>query len=57
LNSFGLSAWDKQGALEYYNSGKILKVKINIEDIGCIVSDHGNKIRCWKLIVLKEIKI
>jgi len=54
-NSFGLSAWDKKGALEYYNRGKLLKVKINIEDIGCIVQNY-NKIRCWKLTVLKEVK-
>jgi len=53
LNSFGLSAWDKKNAKDYYESGKILKVKINIEDIGCIVPHHNNKIRCWKLTVLE----
>jgi len=55
-NSFGLSAWDKKGALEYYNKGKLLKVKINIEDIGCIVPNHNNKIRCWKLTILEEVE-
>jgi len=55
-NSFGLSAWDKKGALEYYNHGKLLKVKINIENIGCIVPNNNNKIRCWKLTVLEEVK-
>jgi len=55
-NSFGLSAWDKKEALKYYDVGKLLKVKIDIEDIGCIVPYHNNKIRCWKLTVLKELK-
>jgi len=55
-NSFGLSAWTKKEALGYYNYGKLLKVKINIEDIGCIVPSHNNKIRCWKLTILEEVK-
>jgi len=55
-NSVGLSAWDKKGALEYYDIGKLLKVKINIEDVGCIVPNYNNKIRCWKLTVLEEVE-
>jgi len=55
-NSFGLSAWYKQNAKEYYDYGKLLKVKINIEDIGCIVPSHNNKIRCWKLTILEEVE-
>ena len=55
-NSFGLSAWTKEKALEYYNKGKLFKVKIMIEDIGCFV--HNNyKIRCRKLKILEEIDI
>ena len=55
-NSFGLSAWTKEKALEYYNIGKLFKVKIDIEDIGCFVQEDG-KIRCWKLTILEEVKI
>ena len=54
-NSFGLSAWTKEKALEYHNKGKLLKVKIFIEDIGAIVHNN-NKIRCKKLTVIEEIK-
>ena len=50
-NSFGLSAWTKEKALEYHDKGKLLKVKIAIKDIGAIVHDEG-KIRCFKLEVL-----
>ena len=53
-NSFGLSAWTKEKALEYHDKGKLLKVKIAIEDIGAIVHDEG-KIRCFKLEVLEKI--
>ena len=52
-NSFGLSAWTKKDALEYYNEGKLLKVKIKIDDIGRIVHDNG-KIRCFRFEVLEE---
>jgi len=52
-NSFGLSAWTKEKALEYYDEGKLLKIKINIEDIGAITKE--NKIRCFKLEVLEEL--
>ncbi len=53
-NSFGLSAWTKEGALQYHNKGKLLKVQIAIKDIGAIV--QNNKIRCFKFKVLEEIK-
>jgi len=52
-NSYGLSAWTKEGALDYYNGGKLLKVRIDIEDIGAIVH-NSNKIRCRKLTILDE---
>jgi len=53
-NSFGLSAWTKKEALRYHPRGKLIKVKINIEDIGAIVHS-GSKIRCFKFKVLKEV--
>ena len=53
-NSFGLSAWTKEKALEYHK-GKLLKVKIYIKDIGAIVQDEC-KIRCYKQEVLGEEK-
>jgi hypothetical protein len=52
-NSFGLSAWTKEGALGYYNKGKIFKVEININDIACIVH-NGKKIRTSKLKIIGE---
>lgn len=53
-NSFGLSAWTKEKAIEYCNE-KLFKVKIKISDIGAIVQDF-NKIRCFKLEILEEVK-
>jgi len=53
-NSFGLSAWTKEKAIDYYSKGKLFKVKIDIEDIGCFVKNN-NKIRCWKLTILEEV--
>ena len=52
-NSFGLSAWTKKDALEYNDTGKLLKVKIKIKDIGRIVHNNG-KIRCFRFEVLEE---
>lgn len=62
-NSFGLSAWtlpqaigfgmDKVKDSNHINNMKILKVHINIEDIGTIVKDSG-KIRAKKLKVICE---
>jgi hypothetical protein len=53
-NSFGLSAWTKEKAIEYCNE-KLFKVKINIEDIGAIVHDN-RKIRCFRQTILEEVK-
>ena len=53
-NSFGLSAWTLTEARKYCNE-KIIKVKININDLGCIVH-KGNKLRCRKFTVLGEVK-
>ena len=54
-NSFGLSAWTKEGALGYHSSGDLYLVKINIEDIGCITK-LGNKIRAKKITIVEKIK-
>ena len=52
-NSFGLSAWTKEKALEHYSKGKLFKAHINIEDVGVIVHDN-KKIRCSKLTIVSE---
>ena len=54
-NSFGLSAWTREKALNYYSKGKLFKVRICIDDLGCIVK-YSHKIRCFKLKILEEIK-
>ena len=48
-----LSAWTFDGAKKYYNKGKILKVKIPIEKLGCVTD--ANKIRCFELEVMEEL--
>ncbi len=53
-NSFGLSAWTLDKAKEYCNQ-KIIKVKVNYEDIARIVH-KGGKIRCCKFEVLEEVE-
>ena len=50
-NSFGLSAWTKEKALGYDDTGIIVKVKIKYEDVGRVVH-NGGKIRCFKFEVL-----
>ena len=52
-NSFGLSGWSKEKAIEYCNE-KLFKIRINIEDIGAIVYDN-QKIRCFKLEIMEII--
>ena len=52
--SFGLSAWTKEKALQYYDRGDLYKVKINLEDIGVIINDY--KIRARKITILEKIK-
>ena len=55
-NSFGLSAWTKEKALEYYSKGELYKVKIYIRDIGAILKDNNMKIRCFKQQFLERVK-
>lgn len=49
--SFGLSAWNYAYAEDYCND-LVVKVKIYIKDIGCIVNHDKNKIRCRKMTIL-----
>jgi hypothetical protein len=55
-NSFGLSAWTKEGALEYCSGGKLFEVEISLEDLACIVH-NGKKIRASKMRIVKELEI
>ena len=52
-NSFGLSAWTKEKAIDYCDE-KLFKVAIKVEDIACIVH-NGNKIRARKIRIVEEI--
>jgi len=54
-NSFGLSAWTKKGALRYYYKGLLLKVRIPISKLGCLVPDWY-KIRCFELEILEVVE-
>ena len=49
-NSFGLSAWTEEKARKHCGQ-LVIKVKINVADIGRIVHD-GGKLRCSKFTVL-----
>jgi hypothetical protein len=49
-NSFGLSAWTEEKAREHCGE-LVIKVKINVADIGRIVHD-GGKLRCFKFTVI-----
>jgi len=53
-NSFGLSSWTKEDALDYFADGRLLLVKVYIKDIGAIVH-YYNKVRSFKLTVLEEV--
>jgi hypothetical protein len=53
-DSFGLSAWTIDEALEYYPDGKLFKVEIDLEDIAAVVYE-GNKIRASKIKILEEV--
>ena len=53
-NSFGLSAWTKEGAKNFLPNGELYLVKIYISDIGAMVHD-GKKIRCKKQTFVKRI--
>src|SRR5574344_179490 len=50
-NSFGLSVWTEKEAIDYNNTGLIVKVKVRYEDVGRLVHD-SNKVRCSKIEIL-----
>ena len=52
-NSFGISAWTKEKAIEYCGE-KLFKVGIRIEDIAAIVH-NGGKIRARKIRIIEEV--
>ena len=49
-DSFGFSAWTKEGAREYCKE-LIVRVKVRYEDVGRVVH-RGGKIRCFKMEIL-----
>ena len=53
-NSFGISLWTKEKALEYCSKGKLVYCRAKIEDVYALVHE-GNKLRCSKIEVLSEI--
>ena len=53
-NSFGLSAWTKEGALEYKNDGELYKVRVHIDDVSAIVHEK-KKLRCTKIEILENV--
>jgi len=54
-NSFGLSMWyDEEKAKEYYNFGKLLKIRAKISDVKALTI-FDNKVRCSQLEVLEII--
>src|SRR5574344_915926 len=50
-NSFGLSVWTEKEAIDYNNTGLIVKVKVRYEDVGRLVH-NSNKVRCSKIEIL-----
>jgi len=54
LSSLGLYSWTKKKALKYYNKGILFKVKIDLDDLGCITKE--GKIRCFRLTVLEKVE-
>jgi len=54
-NSFGLSAWTKEGALKHKSNGELYKVKLHIDDVVAIVHEK-KKLRCTKIEIVEKIK-
>ncbi len=55
-NSFGLSAWTKEEALDYKSNGELYKVKVHIDDVVAIVHEK-KKLRCTKIQILEKINL
>lgn len=53
-NSFGIVVRSKEDIENYKAKGKLLKVHINIDDIGVIIQFDNNKIRARKVLVVSE---
>jgi len=53
-NSFGLSAWTKEKAVNYHNSGELYKIKVHLDDVVAIVHEK-KKLRCSKIEVIEKI--
>ena len=53
-NSFGLSAWTRDKALEYHSNGDLFKVKIHLDNVLALVHDHY-KLRCDKIFVVEKV--
>ena len=54
-NSFGLSAWTKEGALKYNSDGELYKIKVHIDDVVAIVYEK-KKLRCTKIEIVEKTK-
>ena len=52
-NSFGLSAWTKENALNYYSQGELFKVRIHLNDLGILTL--GDKLRARKIEILEKV--
>jgi len=55
-NSFGISLWTREKALNYNATGKLIYCRAKIEDIHALVHE-GNKLRCSKIEVLNELPV
>ena len=53
-NSFGLSVWTKEGALDYKSDGELYRVKIHIDDVVAIVHEK-KKLRCTKIEIIEKV--
>jgi ribosomal protein L24E len=53
-NSFGLSAWTKEEAINYHNNGELYKIKVHLDDVVAIVHEK-KKLRCSRIEVIEKI--
>ena len=53
-NSFGLSAWTKEEAINYHNNGELYKIKVHLDDVVAIVHKK-KKLRCSRIEVIEKI--
>jgi len=64
--SYGLGVWEEKNAIEfgksisrsiYLEKFKLIKVKIYINDIGAIIKNKNNMIRCFKFEVVEDLGV